>query len=251
MDSPGESFELHRRPAYLYSGSAHASQSSSIDYGNSIYPAELEAGGTEGLLQNAASFQQATPSTFTLASLDNGSVRSQHEPLYDSTEDPLQAAATSTIAQTPPAQPDRGGVAYQPIDPGHDAGGPRLQGTAIPSKLLQLKWTLLLWATTTALAAFASFYFYETLINKHPKFPHLLSSPTVTVRIVTVLSAVQAIMLSALFVNISEHFRWLLACRPGGVSLTTFLIFSSSTSTLGVLQLLLVPGRHVFWGLQR
>jgi hypothetical protein len=100
-------------------------------------------------------------------------------------------------------------------------------------------------------AVFSVYYSYTVLVSENAVPQALSLSPGKTVMAINVLSHVVAYLSWSLVTDANEALRWALACRPQGVSLTSFLALSRATPLMGVGYLCTVWGEHILWALQK
>ncbi|OBT90299.1 hypothetical protein VE02_03354 [Pseudogymnoascus sp. 03VT05] len=96
---------------------------------------------------------------------------------------------------------------------------------------------LMTWLTCAAaiISTIFSVYYSYTVLVSDKAVPQALSlSPGKTVMVINVLSHVVAYLLLSLITDANEELRWSLACRPQGVTLTSFLVLSRATPLHGV-----------------
>ncbi|KFY92697.1 hypothetical protein V498_04812 [Pseudogymnoascus sp. VKM F-4517 (FW-2822)] len=98
---------------------------------------------------------------------------------------------------------------------------------------------------------FSVYYSYTVLVSEKAVPPALTLSPGKTVMAINVLSHVVAYLLWSLVTDAHEELRWSLACRPQGVTLTSFLVLSRATPLQGVAYLCTVWGGHILWAMQK
>jgi hypothetical protein len=113
---------------------------------------------------------------------------------------------------------------------------------------------LMTWLTCAAaiISTIFSVYYSYTVLVSDKAVPQALSlSPGKTVMAINVLSHVVAYLLWSLVTDANEELRWSLACRPEGVTLTSFLVLSRATPLHGVAYLCTVWGGHILWALQK
>ncbi|OBT75014.1 hypothetical protein VF21_06337 [Pseudogymnoascus sp. 05NY08] len=113
---------------------------------------------------------------------------------------------------------------------------------------------LMTWLTCAAaiVSTIFSVYYSYTVLVSDKAVPQALSlSPGKTVMAINVLSHVVAYLLWSLITDANEELRWSLACRPQGVTLTSFLVLSRATPLHGVAYLCTVWGGHILWALQK
>ncbi|KFY56117.1 hypothetical protein V497_06501 [Pseudogymnoascus sp. VKM F-4516 (FW-969)] len=126
-------------------------------------------------------------------------------------------------------------------------------GTKSPleSKRRRFLFTWLTCAGALVSTVFSVYYSYTVLVSERAVPQALSLSPGKTVMAINVLSHVVAYLLWNLVTDANEELRWSLACRPQGVSLTSFLVLSRATPLQGVAYLCTVWGGHILWALQK
>src|SRR5436305_11410544 len=98
-----------------------------------------------------------------------------------------------------------------------DETTPSNNGTVLPTKFKQRRWTIVLFAVTLPLSALFFLYIYAALIAKHPRLGRLLFSPSRTIFVVVLLSQIIALLIKHLYSNVFDVLRWQLASRDSGV----------------------------------
>jgi hypothetical protein len=101
------------------------------------------------------------------------------------------------------------------------------------------------------ISIFSIYYTYTVIISEAEVPKSLYLEPSNAVLVVNVLSHVVAFLCWNLFSDAAEALRWAMACRPGGVLLTTFLALSRATPFTGVFYLCFQKGSHQIWAIQR